>query len=157
MRRPLLVLVAAISLTACGTTVSETFTDVGDIVVTPSPAATDGGSSATPAADAPTITLEPGVVADGPGETIEAAIAAARSEPTLVNGILLKDLDGRIWLCSSLLESSPPQCGEPRLLVVNFPAEAADFDPESAELTGLQEDGGVFWLEGHQLFGVVEP
>ena len=157
MRRRLLILVSTVGLTACGTTVSQTFTNVGDTIATPGPGESDGGASASAAADASTITLETGAVADGPGESIEAAIAAAQTEPTLVNGILFKDLDGTIWLCSALLESSPPQCGEPRLLVVNFPPDTADFDPASAELTGLQEDGGVYWLEGGQLYGVVEP
>jgi hypothetical protein len=80
-------------------------------------------------------------------------------EPLLVNGILLQDLDGTIWLCQRLSDASPPACVGAFLRVENFPGDAAatTFDPDNADVTGLQEEGGVVWLEGQQLYGTVEP
>ncbi|MGH2392959.1 MAG: hypothetical protein ACRDGH_05605 [Candidatus Limnocylindria bacterium] len=96
-------------------------------------------------------------VADGPGVSIAEAIAADAHEPLLVNGILFQDADGVIWLCSALLESSPPGCAEPKLKALNFPSEVGDLDPANADVTGLQQDGDVRWIEDYQLFGVAEP
>jgi hypothetical protein len=160
MRRPFALLIAAAALAGCGPTVTETFSDVGTALPVPtdasSPSASRSASGAV--ADEATIVLEGGAVADGPGESIADAIARASTDPTLVNGALLRDTDGTIWLCSSVDEdASPPECEEPRLVVANFPEGTADFDMESAELTGAQEADGVIWLEGHQLFGVVQP
>ena len=161
MRRAFALLIATIALAGCGgTIVSETFGEIGTALPAPtdpsSPSVSASASAA--AANEATIVLEGGAVADGPGETIANAIARASTEPTLVNGALLLDTDGTIWLCDSVDESaSPPECGEPRLMVANFPEGASDFDMESAELTGAQEADGVIWLEGHQLFGVVQP
>lgn len=126
------------------------------------------GCGGSPASASPAVSIgEPAVsigeitfretgIADGPGVSIAEALVADSTEPRLVNGILLQDADGVIWLCSELLESSPPQCGEPKLQVRNFPREAGDLDPANAEVTGLQEDGGVVWIESYQLFGVAE-
>ena len=79
-------------------------------------------------------------------------------EPNLVNGIVLMDEDGVIWLCEALAESvaailrraaSPG----PQLSGGN----RGDWDISTGELIGLQEDGGVLWREVEQYFGVVEP
>lgn len=157
MRRlaPLLLLIAA----GCGTTVSTTFSSVGE------GATVEPGASATPLppgdAEEATITLVNIGAVDGPGTSIADAIAragaGAMTDGDLVNGnVLLKDAEGRVWLCDSLAAGSPPACAEPRLLVTNFPTNVGDFDPANAGVTGLQQDGEVLWLEGaHQLFGTV--
>lgn len=142
----------ALAVTACGTIVSETFSNVGESLDDPSSAS----ASASAEAEA-TLTLETGVIADGPGISVADAIASATGEPSLVNGIVLMDLDGVIWLCESLAESSPPTCGQPRLRVLNYPERTADWDISTGDLIGLQEDGGVLWREGAQLFGTVQP
>jgi len=69
----------------------------------------------------------------------------------LVNGILLREADGTVWLCEVLLTSSPPQCAEPRLLVENWLPEDQTF----VNGGGLHEAGGVRWVDQVQLFGVV--
>ena len=142
----------AAMLTACGATVSATFEQVGESLDSP-PAAT----STAPAEESGTLTIEAGAIADGPGESVTEALAAARDEPTLVNGIVLKDLDGVIWLCEELADTSPPSCGEPRLRLLDYPEGTADWDMATGELIGLQEEAGVLWREGAQFFGVVEP
>jgi hypothetical protein len=48
--------------------------------------------------------------------TIEDALAAAAQGPVLVTSYVIRR-DGRLRLCSAILESYPPQCGEPSLEV----------------------------------------
>jgi hypothetical protein len=146
-----LIATVAVLLTACGEIVSSTFENVGETLDTPTV-----GATAFAGTDA-TLTLETGSIADGPGVSVSGAIANAAAGPNLVNGVVLMDEDGVIWLCEVLTESSPPSCGEPRLRVLNYPEGTADWDISTGELIGLQEQGGVLWREGAQYFGVVEP
>lgn len=139
------------ALSACGTIVSETFENVGEPIDSPSAA-----STASADVDA-TLTLETGIIADGPGISVSDAIANATGEPNLVNGVVLLDNDGVIWLCEALTDTSPPACDEARLRVPNYPVGTADWDISTGELIGLQEEGGVLWREGAQYYGVVEP
>ena len=115
--------------------------------------------SQTPLAPSPdgqamaTLTLINGVEADGPGTSVSDSLTYVGVEPQLVNGILLMEADGAVWLCEVLLESSPPQCGEPRLRVENrLPEDQAFVNGE-----GLHEADGVRWVEQVRLFGVVHP
>jgi hypothetical protein len=73
----------------------------------------------------------------------------------LVNGIELKDADGRVWLCEALLKSSPPQCAEPRLLVLNMSPEDTTFVEGPDQVVHIA--GRVRWVDQVQLFGVVHP
>jgi hypothetical protein len=142
----------------------------GTAVATPTPSPEPPVSSPTPLApdeaDAATITLGDFGIADGPGESIADAIANAGAEPRLVNGTMLKEPDGTVWLCEAVSESSPPDCEEPRLLVTNYPEDhvvidgtdfysvfARDMPPEVQ--VDLQEEDGVRWVENQQLFGIV--
>ena len=100
-----------------------------------------------------TLTLINGVEADGPGTSVSDALAHVGVEPQLVNGIVLREADGAVWMCEVLLESSPPQCAEPRLRVGNWLFEDQTF----ANGEGVHEANGVRWVEKVQLFGVVRP
>jgi hypothetical protein len=153
-RRPaaLTLMSVAFALTACGEVVSSTFSSVGDSLDS-----TPIAASLAPEGDATLTIVNVGGVVDGPGMSIADALASASGEPTLVNGTVLMDLDGTIWLCEALAESSPPTCGEPRLRILNYPEGTADWDIETGDLIGLQEDGGVLWREGAQFFGIVAP
>jgi hypothetical protein len=147
----LLALIAVLALAACSPSASG------------SPDASEGAPSAAPsaseaAAAAGTITLpDEGAAVDGPGVSITDALETAGTEPLLVNGILLQDADGGLWFCESLSDASPPACEGTYLQVENFPEDAPELDPANADVTGLQEEDGVVWLEDHQLYGVVEP
>ena len=88
---------------------------------------------------------------DGPGGSVRDAIANAGVGLTLVNGILLKGVDGTVWLCDVLLKSSPPQCAEPRLVVVNWLPDDRTF----VNGEGLHAVDGVRWRDQVQLIGVV--
>jgi ABC-type transport system substrate-binding protein len=106
--------------------------------------------ASSPAAFPPTLTIERGVDADGPGESVSEALAHGGSPQDLVNGTILRDADGRVWLCEALVNLSPPACAEPRLLVLNMPPEDMTFqDP------GVHVADGVSWADRVQLFGFV--
>ena len=126
-------------------------------VTSPAPSAVTSPATATPTTSTPsgettaTLTLEALVNADGPGLSVSDAIAYVGVEPLLVNGVLLKQVDGTVWLCAVLLKSSPPRCAEPRLLVKNSALEDHTF--VSGE--GLHAVGGVRWVDHVQLFGVL--
>jgi len=126
-------------------------------VKSPPLSAATSPAPATPTTSTPsgettaTLTLEALVNADGPGLSVSDAIAYVGVEPLLVNGVLLKQVDGTIWLCAVVLKSSSPRCTEPRLLVKNSAVEDHTF--VSGE--GLHVLGGVRWVDHVQLFGVV--
>jgi hypothetical protein len=109
----------------------------------------------TPATSSATLTIERGVQADGPGASVSEALANMGSFPNLVNGIELKDADGRVWLCEALVKSSPPQCAEPRLLVLNMSPEDTTFVEGPGQVVHVAD--GVRWIDRVQLFGVVRP
>lgn len=99
-----------------------------------------------------TITLGEFGIADGPGGSVSDAVANAGTiERQLVNGVLLTEVDGTVWLCDALLTSSPPDCAEPRLMVVNLPPES----PTDASRDGHHETNGVRWQDRVQLYGDV--
>jgi hypothetical protein len=105
----------------------------------------------TPSGDAvATITLDNNVQADGPGGSVSFSIANAGVGLALVNGIVLKEADGTVWLCEVVLESSPPHCAEPKLLVENWL-------PKDLAGEGVHEADGVRWQEHMQLAGDVRP
>lgn len=95
----------------------------------------------------PTLAVQPGALADGPGISIRDAIRQPGAG-LLVNGQLLVEPDGTAWLCEALGESFPPSCGGDRLRVANLDAAAA--------LPRLASGGGAQWSEGTvQLLGTV--
>jgi hypothetical protein len=143
-------------LSGClGTVVSETFTTVGE----PAPAPAVGEPSG--AGNVPVIVYATGASAGGPGISIEDAIAGASGVPVLVNGALMLDAQGDLWLCDAVevleSEDEAPVCVEPRLAVVNYPDGTAEFDPANASATGLQVVGDISWIPNAQVFGEVRP
>jgi hypothetical protein len=65
------------------------------------------GSAPAPSAGAPV---------PGGGLSVQQAIASDLDGPLMVRGYLI-ERDGELRLCDAILESSPPQCGEPSLRV----------------------------------------
>lgn len=62
----------------------------------------------------------------GGGLSIEQALASTLDGPLQVKGFLLASGDGDTRLCSSLLESAPPQCGQPSLKVSGIDLSTLD-------------------------------
>jgi hypothetical protein len=144
-------LVAAALMAGCTGTSAPASPSVAGTPTATFPSVTPALTQApTPAASPATLTIAPGVQADGPGESVSEALAHNGSPQDLVNGILLKDADGRVWLCEALVKSSPPECAEPRLLVLNMPPEDAFFQDPGAHVAD-----GVRWADRVQLFGSV--
>ena len=148
------ILLLAVAIAACGAASPNEVTPAFAGAV---PTAVPGTTLSAPdpsGRSTATILLEPGD-ADGPGVSISDAVANAGIGPQLVNGILLRAVDGSVWLCEAMLMSTSPapQCAEPRLLV----AGRAPEDQTLANGEGLHEAGGVRWIEDVQLFGVVHP
>ena len=149
--RPLILLVI---LAGCGGTVtSTTFSEVGDTIDTPAPTAAESA-----AGDEATLVIIDGSAVDGPGTPIADAVASAGDgTPKLVNGSLMMDTDGSIWLCDLVEVYNPPQCMWPRLRVENYPEGGAEWDLSGADVTGLLEQDGVLWFESSQLYGEIVP
>ena len=147
----------AIALAACGTTVTQTPTDAGDSVDSPSEEASAAASPSATAEEFGTLTIvDLGGPIDGPAVSLSEALENDSGNEQIIGGILLKDLDGVIWLCEEIADTSPPSCGEPRLRVLNYPEGGAEWDPELGEAVGLQEEDGVFWIPDTRNYGFIE-
>ena len=55
---------------------------------------------------------------------IAQALEADEGSEVTVSGVLIADRDGNTRLCSTLLESSPPQCGGDRIDLLGFDANS---------------------------------
>ena len=75
----------------------------------------------------------------------------------LLTGILVRDARAASGSATRSTRATLRACGGPRLWVRGFPADQAVFAPENAGNTGAQTAGGVTWIPGQQLFGVVHP
>ena len=75
--------------------------------------------------------------ADTPTLTVEQLVARSADTPVTVQGFLI-DRDGATRLCAAILESYPPQCGEPAVALVGL-----DLD----QIAGTQTDQGITWRE----------
>jgi hypothetical protein len=117
MRLLLPLLLVALALTACGS----------------------GSSSGTQSTPPPAAGI-------GKGITVEQALAADTTDPLLVRGALVAE-GGTIRLCSAILESYPPQCGKPALVIRGLDLRSVD---------GLTTANGVTWADSEvKLLGSV--
>jgi hypothetical protein len=82
----------------------------------------------------------------GPGITVKQALAARTTDPLLVRGSVVAE-GGTIRLCYAILESYPPQCGKPALVVVGL---------ELQTIGRLTTANGVTWSDREiRLLGTV--
>ena len=102
-----------VSVAACG----------GEIGGDASPG-TVSGSSPSSAAPIP-----------GGGLSIGEALASTLEGPLQVKGFVVSSGDGEVRLCSTLLESMPPQCGEPSLQVSGVDLSTLDGLSTAQDLT----------------------
>ena len=77
----------------------------------------------------------------GNGMSVQEALLVGLDAPTLVTGYLIQG-GGALKLCESVMESEPPQCGEPFLTVIGG---TLDDDPrgEFVDVRGLVGDGKI--------------
>ena len=114
-----------------------------------------GGSAddaAVPAAGGSEGTGSEGTAATGAGGpgtalTVEEALSSSVEGPLLVEGFYLHEQGGPPRLCAVSLESYPPQCGEPALVVNGL---------QESEIEGLTREGGTVWADQLQVLGTVD-
>lgn len=165
--------ILVIVLAACGSTAAAPPSDAPaptEPVATPTPepsvAPTEAPSQAPaqpaePVAEprkvAGTITLFPGTVS-GPGGTIQEALDYGPSTdlPTLVNGVLFRDTDGRVYIATSVSDIAAPTFDGPMLEVLEYPNDGPSWDMANADLIGLEEANGIVFLQGAQVLGILE-
>lgn len=164
--------VVAIVLAACGTTIGAPASEApaptqpATPVVVPSEEPTaEPVAPSEPAAPADeerdvdgVITVYPGTVS-GPGGSIQDALDNGSDDPdmpSLVNGVLFRDTDGRIYLATSVSDVSVPTFDGPMLEVLEYPNDGPMWDMENAEMLGLEEAGGIVFQQGAQILGIVE-
>ena len=104
-------------------------------------ASTGGSATQTPATG---VTPSSGAPIPGGGLSIEEALASTIEGPLMVKGYLVAPEGEPVRLCTALLESYPPQCGAPSLVVEGL---------ELASVEGLQrtedpELAPVTWSDG---------
>jgi hypothetical protein len=166
IRTALIISTLAIVLAACGAaeTADPTASALQPTPATESQAPTSQApvASAEPSnqgAEVPsgTLTVADGASVGGPGMPLDEAIQAALGEPTLVNGVLWLEEDGTVWMADQIVDPSVPTFSDVRVQVANYPTDGPTWDMDSAELTGLQEVGGIRFYEDTQLYGTVTP
>lgn len=101
-----------------------------------------------------TITVFEGAFS-GPGGTIQEALDAGPSGewPTLVNGVLFLDTDGKVYLATSVSDVTVPTFEAPMLEVLNTPNDGETWDMAHAELLGTEEANGIRFKQGSQVLG----
>ena len=70
--------------------------------------------------------------------TVEQLVERSADTPIEVRGLLYVD-EGGTRLCAAVLESYPPQCGEPSVELVGLDLSAVD---------GTTTEGSITWKEG---------
>ena len=97
----------------------------------------DSDEAATTDTGAPT-TVEPATTDTGGPITVDQLIERSADTPIAVQGFLHAD-GNATRLCAAVLESYPPQCGEPAVELVGL---------DLASVTGTTTDQGITWKEG---------
>ena len=163
--------ILTVALAACGTTVAAPVTEKP----APSEPAVPTAEPTVPPTEQPTaqpsevpaperdvdgfITVYPGV-ASGPGGSIQDALdhgpTGPGGLPNLVNGVLFRDVDGRIFLATAVSDTATPTFDGPVLEVLGYPNDGPSWDMANAELLGLQEADGIVFQENAQILGTIE-
>lgn len=156
--------ILAIVLAACGTTSGSPASEAPSPTEPASPSvepSVEPLASESPADEerevAGTITVFEGAFS-GPGGTIQEALDNGPSGdlPTLVNGVLFLDTDGKVYLATSVSDTTVPTFESPMLEVLNTPNDGESWDMANAELLGLEEANGIVFNPESQVLGYLE-
>jgi hypothetical protein len=116
-------------------------------------AACGGGGGGAGAPDTGGAPPSQGAPIPGGGLSIQEAIDSTLAGPLAVRGFIVAPEGERVRLCTALLESYPPQCGEPSLVVEGL--ELATI--EGLESTDDPSLAQVTWSDAEvSLLGTVE-
>ena len=84
-----------------------------------------------------------GMPIQGGGLSVSEALASDLEGPLMVKGYLV-ERDGELRLCTTVLESQPPQCGEPSLAVAGDVSGVGSYDANGlVSLLGEVEGGTI--------------
>lgn len=158
--------ILAVILAACGTTAGAPSSETPESTqapAQPTPPAPSEPATPTPEPEPAervvdgTITVYPGT-ASGPGGSIADALINGPGDdlPSLVNGVLFRDADGRIYLATAVSDTATPTFERPMLEVLGFPNEGEMWDMENAEMLGLEEANGIVFQQDSQVLGTIE-
>ena len=105
-----------------------------------------------------TITVAEGMAFSGPGGTIQEVLDLGDSGeyPTLANGVLFRDTDGKIYLATAVSDVSAPTFDGPMLEVIGLRSEGPDWDMANAELLLLEEANGIIFRQNSQILGYLD-
>ncbi|HEX2883022.1 MAG TPA: hypothetical protein VHQ42_00465 [Candidatus Limnocylindria bacterium] len=154
----------AIILAACGATAGTPDPSGSDAPSTPatpsvqpSVAPSEAPAESPDASPEPvgTLTAADGAVVDGPGVSLDEALAGDLSQPLLVRGALFLDADGNVFLADSVTDEDAPTFGDVRVAVANYPTDGPTWDMASADVTGLQEANGIRFFADTKLYGTI--
>lgn len=104
------------------------------------------------------LTVYPGTWS-GAGKSIQEALDAGPTGsdvPTIVNGVLFRDTDGRIYLATSVSDASVPAFDGPMLEVLDYANDGDPWDMANAEMLGLEEANGIVFREDTDILGTLE-
>jgi hypothetical protein len=151
-------------LAACGTTADAPASPTPEPTEPATPSVEPSAPAESPADEpgerevAGTITLAKGMIFSGPGGTIQEAldIGPTGEDPTLVNGVIFRDTDGRIYLATSVSDATVPTFDAPMLEVLGMDNTGDDWDMANADLIGIEEANGIVFNRNAQILGFLE-
>jgi hypothetical protein len=76
--------------------------------------------------------------------------------PNVVNGVLFRDTDGRIYLATSVSDIAVPTSDGPMLEVLGYPNDGEMWDMANAEMLGLEEANGIVFSQDTDILGTLE-
>lgn len=163
--------ILAIVLAACGTTIgapasevptpSQPATPVAEPSVEPSVEPEAPSEEPAPAEREVDgiLTVYPGTWSGPGGMSIQDALDAGPTGadmPNVVNGVLFRDTDGRIYLASSVSDLAVPTFDGPMLEVLGYPSDGDMWDMANAEMLGLEEANGFVFMQDTDILGTLE-
>jgi hypothetical protein len=170
--------IVAIVLAACGTTIGAPASEPpapsqpATPVVVPSeeptavPSVEPSVEPSEPAAPADEerdvdgiLTVYPGTWSGPGGMSIQDALDAGPTGPdmpTVVNGVLFRDTDGRIFLATSVSDVAVPTFDGPMLEVLDYPNDGDMWDMANAEMLNLEEANGIVFRQDTDILGTLE-
>ena len=105
------------------------------------------------------LTVYPGTWSGPGGMSVQDALDAgptAPDMPTVVNGVLLRDTDGRIYLATSVSDVAVPTSDGPMLEVLDYGSDGPMWDMANAEMLGLEEAYGIVFRQDSDILGTLE-
>ena len=165
--------IVAIVLAACGTTIGAPTSEQPGPSQPASPAVepsqepeptTEPAAPSEPAGPSERdidgiLTVYPGTWSGQGGMSIQDALDAGPTGPDMpnvVNGVLFRDTDGRIYLATSVSDIAVPTFDGPMLEVLSYPNDGKMWDMANAEMLNLEEANGIVFRQDTDILGTLE-